>query len=121
MAPRRSKKQKPPPTPTPDTTETATATTTAVSKRIAWKTGEQLEYLLSQWSTFLAHQNEGKLERFWPHVYQYWNKKWAITPTAESLEQHGSDSAAILALRGERSTVRIANSYPRVPSYSYLD
>ena len=80
--------------------------------RTAWKTGEQLEYLLSQWPAFISHQTAGKLDRFWPHVYDTWYKNWPINPTPQALKQHGMREEAILMLRSENNQVRITEFYP---------
>ena len=56
MPPKRSQKQ-PPPTPAPGMMEDAPAS--KLPSRTAWKTGEQLEYMQTRWSSFLTHQNKG--------------------------------------------------------------
>ena len=79
--------------------------------RTAWKTREQLEYLLSCWDRFLTYQNEGTLDRFWPHVYAGWNKAWPIVPSPESINEYGSYENAVLTLRSENNNVRITWFY----------
>ena len=81
--------------------------------KAAWKTGEQLEYMLSQWSLFIDHQNAGTLSRFWPRIYDHWYKTWPIIPTAQSIEMWGSSKEAKVKLLTENNKVRITNSYPR--------
>lgn len=106
MAPKRSEK-KPPPTPTSATTADAPSK----SSRVAWKQGDQLEYMLSHWESFVTNQNEKKLDRFWPRVYDGWYKKWPITPSLESIGKYGSRENAILALRSENNNVSITSFY----------
>lgn len=88
----------------------ATATTPK-PPRAAWKTGEQLEFLLSHWSGFVHHQNEKSLDRFWPKVYYAWYLKWPITPSSESIMQHGNPANATLVLRTDNNTVSVSSSY----------
>jgi hypothetical protein len=99
MAP---KSKKPPPTPA--------AKADPKASRAGWKTGEQLEWMLTHWSKYLNHQNEKSLERFWPHIYHGWHTKWPITPSSEAVALYGSREEAILVLRMEINTVRGANS-----------
>lgn len=106
MVPKRSEKK------SPSTSKSVTtADPSSKPSRVAWKTGEQLEYLLSQWDRFVTHQTDGRLDRFWPHVYDGWSKAWPITPSAESIKQHGSRENAILALRLETNGVRMMSFY----------
>ena len=82
------------------------------SSRIAWKTGEQLEYLLDQWPGFITHQTSGTLDRFWPRVYDMWYKKWPVaSPTPMAVDHAGSLAAAILTARTENNQVRITDFY----------
>ncbi|KAF9642316.1 hypothetical protein BDM02DRAFT_3193503 [Thelephora ganbajun] len=99
MAPKRSEKK-------PPSTSTTATTADASTKppRTAWKTGEQLEWLLSRWEDFITHQTEGMLDRFWPRVYHAWYLKWPITPTPQSVNQWGSHENAVLTLRSESNT-----------------
>jgi hypothetical protein len=113
MAPRRLEKKPPPSTST-------TTTDTPPKSRIAWKTGDQLEYMLSHWESFVTHQNKKTLDRFWSRVYDGWYKKWPITPTLESIGKYGSPENAILTLRSENNAVRIMSFYASYPDHSYL-
>lgn len=79
--------------------------------RAAWKTGEQLEYLLTHWTGYVTHQNKKTLASFWSRVYDGWYRKWPITPSIESMAKHGSREGAILALRSENNSVRITIFY----------
>ena len=110
MPPKRSQKQ-PPPTPAPGTMEDAPAS--KLPSRTTWKTGEQLEYMQTRWSSFLTHQNKGTLDRFWPSLLDTWAKRWPITdPSPELVKECGSTSAAILTLRSETNKVRLVGSSP---------
>ena len=106
MAPKRSGKN-----PSPTSASETTANALSKPSRVAWKTGEQLEYLLSRWGEFVTHQNEKGLDRFWPRVYDGWYKKWLITPSPELVKEHGSRENAILTLRSENNGVRIMSFY----------
>ena len=93
----------------------ATDTSAKPQPRTAWKTGEQLEYLLSQWPGFVSHQNSESLDRFWPRVYDTWYSKWPIMPTPEFVGKHGSLEGATLVFRSENNKVRTMNSRPPAP------
>ena len=122
MAPKRLGKKS-----SPTSASEITTDTPSKPSRVAWKTGEQLEYLLSHWGNFVTHQNEKGLDRFWPRVYDGWYKKWPITPSPELVKEHGSRENAILTLRSENNGVRIT-SFPEFlclappdPSYFSLE
>ena len=96
----------------PSTSKSATtADASPKPSRTAWKTGEQLEFLLSHWDRYVTHQTDGTLDRFWPRVYDAWYKAWKITPSAEAIKQYGSSENAILTLRSENNSVRMTNFY----------
>ncbi|KAF9642118.1 hypothetical protein BDM02DRAFT_3193876 [Thelephora ganbajun] len=99
MAPKRSEKK-------PPSTSTMATTADASTKPpwTAWKTGEQLEWLLSYWEDFITHQTEGTLDCFWPRVYHTWYLKWLITLTPQSINQWGSHENAVLTLHSESNT-----------------
>ena len=82
----------------PTSTQPETAETPKVSRQ-AWKTGEQLEWMLSKFDGFLRHQTDKCLEDFWTPIFHSWHAKWPITPTAESIEEHGSVDNANAAHR----------------------
>jgi hypothetical protein len=90
----------------------AQATTADAPKvsRVGWKTGEQLEWMLTEWASFVRHQNEKTLDRFWPRVYHGWATRWPIIPSPESVAKHGSKENAILVIRMELRTVRQVGS-----------
>ena len=75
----------------------------------AWKTGEQLEYMLSVWSVYLTHQDEGTLSKFWPRVFDHWQKTWKIVPSASDVKEYGGPQEAILVIRAKTNKVRISN------------
>lgn len=107
MAPRRLEK-KPPPTPT-------SATTAPKLPRGGWKNDEQRDYMLSHWTDYVTHQNAKTLDRFWPRVYDGWYHKWPITPSRDSIREHGSKENAILVFRTDNNSVRTTSfcaSYP---------
>ena len=120
-----------PPTPVPPTSTSLALSSTQPTdidtatdilpkpSRNAWKTGVQLEYLYSQFPTFLDHQDRGKLSRFWPRIYDTWYKKWKTPdPTPEAVIKHSSVANAILVLRSENNRVSLTDS-PRTPDRSY--
>ena len=88
--------------------------------RLPWKTGIQLEYLLTQWQSFLDHQSRGALEHFWPRVFETWYEKWPITPTPTEVSNAGSASAAMLVLRSEKNQVRLEDLYPHAATHLYF-
>ena len=96
----------------PSTSKSAkTADASPKLPQTAWKTGEQLKYLLSYWDQFLTYQNSGMLDHFWPHVYAGWYKRWQIVPSPKSISQHGSYENAVLTLQSENNHVRITWFY----------
>ena len=76
----------------------------------AWKTGVQLEFMLSKFSLYLTHQNEGKLDRFWPPIFDYWQKTWPIDPPATAVKKHGGRENAIVVIRRETQVVRVTTN-----------
>lgn len=100
------------------TPSTAEGTPVKSPSRAAWKTREQLEYLLSQWSGFISHQNAGSLDRFWPRIYDHWYRMWPINPTPQAIQEHGGRSEAILLLRNKNSTVCIRDPDLHTPPHS---
>lgn len=73
----------------------------------AWKTGVQLEFMVNKYPLYLSHQNEGKLDRFWPPIFDYWQKTWPIDPPAKAIKKYGGREAAILVIRSETQVVRV--------------
>jgi len=75
------------------------------SSKNGWKTKEQVDYMLSHWPDYTAHQTSKTLDRFWPLVYDGWYKRWPITPTSEQIGKHGSRANALLVLRSDKNDV----------------
>ena len=71
-----------------------------------WKSGEQLEFLLSRESSFKSCQDNKTLGQFWLRVFDVWYTCWLIpTPTTFTQEQ-GSPEAARLMLQKDKNLVR---------------
>lgn len=83
-----SSKRSQPTSAQPETAETPKAS------RQAWKTGEQLEWMLTKFDDFLRHQTDKCLDDFWIPLFHSWHDQWPITPTAEAIEEHGSKANA---------------------------
>ena len=89
--------------------ENATDVLPKPSKK-AWKNGVQLEFLFSEFPTFLDHQDKATLSRFWPRIYDVWYKKWQLpVPAPDLVTKHGSLSNATLVLRSENNRVRLTH------------
>ena len=71
----------------------------------SWKTGEQLEFLLSYWPAFKRAQGSKAFDRFWQKLFEEWYTRWPIVPTLASRQEHGSPEVARLMLQKEKSTV----------------
>ena len=69
------------------------------------KSDDQIEYLMSHWLDFKAHQAAGTLDRFWLRVFDGWYKKWPIPPTPASIEEHGSSPDAASDLQSKTNGV----------------
>ena len=72
-----------------------------MAPRKAWKTGEQLEFLLSKWEAFKRAQYEKKLDRFWQRIFDLWYTRWPL-PLSSTLPQ---PEAARLMARGKKNAV----------------
>ena len=72
-----------------------------------WKSDDQVNYLISHWLDFKAHQAAGALDRFWPRVFDGWYQKWPVTSTPEAVAEYGSPANAVLALRLGTNSVRV--------------
>ena len=110
-----------PPTSAPSTQTPKTDTETLPKpSRAAWKNGNQLEYLFSQFESYLCHQDKGKLARFWPPIYDTWYKKWpSPEPTPQAIGTHGSVANATLVFRSRNNRVCLTNSYLQVVNRSH--
>ena len=73
--------------------------------RTGWKTGEQLEFLLSHWASFKRSQNNKTLDQFWPRVFDQWHRNWQITPSRASCREYGNPENARLMLQQSKNTV----------------
>lgn len=71
-----------------------------------WKTGEQLEYLLSCWENFKRAQTNKKLDRFWGQTYEEWYKRWPVPSPASWVQDYGSVEAGRFMYRKEKDGVR---------------
>jgi hypothetical protein len=76
-------------------------------RRSDGKSKEQVEFLTSHLANFFIHQTAGSLDRFWPRVYEGWQKQWPIVPPAEDIKVHGSREKALSKLRAANNKVRI--------------
>ena len=89
----------------------------------AWKTGEQLEFLLSREGAFKRAQEAETLERFWQKTFEDWYHQWEIPASPSLIVRYGSISEGRLALQREKNIVRGSHSPPRLrptnPTFSY--
>ena len=110
MSPRFSEEDQPPPN-----SEPAISSSTPKPSKNDWKTEEQVEYMLSHWSGYIAHQATKSLVRFWPRVYEGWYKRWAVTLPPEMIRKHGSTAAADKAFRTDNNEVSTTKKLSLVP------
>jgi len=87
----------------------------AKTPRSGWKTGEQLEFLLSYWKGFKSAQTAKALDRFWPRVYYEWHRIWETIPSADSCKAHGNPENARLMMQKKINKV----GYGSVRASSY--
>ena len=74
--------------------------------RPGWKTGEQLEFLITNWPTFRRAQDTKTLDQFWDRIFDQWHARWPPpAPSAALSKTHGSSEAARLMLQKDRNTV----------------
>lgn len=106
----KSKRRASPPEIPPDSS-------TAKVPRTGWKTGEQLEFLLSHWQTFKRCQDGKKLTPFWPYVYDHWYQRWPIVPTPDAIELYGTPENARLMLQEGKNAVRNKTRSRIAPSH----
>ena len=79
-----------------------------------WKTGEQLEFLMSRWDSFKRAQNAKTLDHFWPKVFEDWYTRWPVPSSATLIQEYGTMEEGRLALQSEKNGVR-DNSYSLYP------
>ena len=79
--------------------------------RIEWKSGEQLEFLLSQESSFRRCQDMKTLNHFWPRVFENWYDRWPIVSTPALSKKYGTPEAARIMVQKETNAVRLIFSY----------
>ncbi|KAF9779415.1 hypothetical protein BJ322DRAFT_1113226 [Thelephora terrestris] len=72
--------------------------------RFDWKSGVQLEFLLTQEARFRRCQDEKTLDRFWPKVFEEWYHQWPIVPSIAMTRKHGSPEAARMMMQQEKNT-----------------
>ena len=75
--------------------------------RSDWKTGEQLEFLLSRWEAFKHAQDAGALRRFWPKVSEDWFTRWPIPPSPSLALEYGSIEEGRIMLQNDKKGVRM--------------
>ena len=75
--------------------------------RLDWKTGEQLEFLLSRWETFKCAQDSGALCWFWPKVSEDWFARWLIPSSPSLVQEYGSIEEGRLMLQKDKNAVRM--------------
>ena len=74
--------------------------------KAAWKTGEQLEFLISNWVTFVRHQGAKKLDHFWPRLFEDWHKRWPPHSTPALNKKYETEEAARLMVQKAKNAVR---------------
>lgn len=73
---------------------------------IAWKTGEQLEFLLSREEAFKRAQDGRALEPFWQKVFEDWYHQWEIPSSPSLALTYGSITEGRIMLQKEKNAVR---------------
>lgn len=73
--------------------------------RSGWKTGEQLEFLISNWLAFKRAQDNKALNQFWDRIFDQWHTRWPSVPSAALSKTHGSPEAARLMLQKDKNSV----------------
>ena len=74
--------------------------------RVGWKSGEQLEFLLSQESSHKRHQDLNTLDHFWPRVFEGWYDRWPIVATPAMTRRHKTQEDARVMMQKARNKVR---------------
>ena len=70
-----------------------------------WKTGEQLEFLLSCWKSFKIAQNAKRLDQFWQRVFDEWYSRWPIPSPRASHAGEPPENLRLMAQK-EKNAVR---------------
>ena len=70
-----------------------------------WKTGEQLEFLLSRWEDFKHAQATKALDRFRRQTYDEWYNRWPISSSPSLAQEYGSIEAGRLMLQKDKNAV----------------
>ncbi|KAF9777388.1 hypothetical protein BJ322DRAFT_1025784 [Thelephora terrestris] len=72
-----------------------------------WKTGDQLEFLLSHWEDFKQAQDTKKLDPFWQRVFAGWYERWPIPPSPPSSHAHESpENIRLMAQKAEKTKIK---------------
>lgn len=76
--------------------------------RPGWKTGEQLEFLLSRYASFKSAQNNKTLGRFWQRVFEDWYLRWKLpsAPYPDLLLKYGTLEEARFMIQKSKNAVR---------------
>lgn len=83
----------------------------------AWKTGEQLEFLLANEQAFKRAQEAKTLDRFWRKVFEEWYHQWEIPSSPSLILEYGSVAEGRVMLQKETNGVRFNHcSCPRHPN-----
>lgn len=73
--------------------------------RVQWKSGEQLEFLLSHEAGHKRHQDQQTLDRFWPRVFEQWYDRWPLVATPALIKKHKTRDAARMMMQNGRNKV----------------
>lgn len=71
-----------------------------------WKSGDQLEFLLSQESSFRRAQDARTLDRFWQKVFDEWYHRWPLPSCPTLTHGHNTAETARFMLQKEKNKVR---------------
>ena len=55
------------------------------SAKAGWKSGEQLEYLLTEEANFKRAQDAKALDPFWSRVFEEWHHRWVLPDPSPAL------------------------------------
>ena len=72
-----------------------------------WKSGEQLEFLLSHETEYKRLQTEKRLDHFWPRVLEEWYHRWKLPPPSpDMVEKCRTPDDALAKMRKKKTKVR---------------